>query len=135
MKVYQKLASPVGALKRCQERNNEEWVDRHQDTIDELMQGAPSGSGVDSGTELLIPQCGDERIVLSCDYHHMDDNGMYSGWTHHQISVTPSFVGGFTLKISGPNRNQIKDYLGDLFHQWLDQDLSKVFADRRVCAL
>jgi hypothetical protein len=45
----------------------------------------------------------------------MHDSGMYDGWTEHTIVLTPSFLGHFDMRISGHNRNEIKDYIADTF--------------------
>jgi len=44
----------------------------------------------------------------------MNDGGMYDGWTEHTVSITPAFA-GINVSVSGRNRNDIKDYLGDTF--------------------
>lgn len=121
-KFYQQIASTLDARKRCEERGNEEWEQKHQETLDALMGYAPSGSGIDKGIDLLEGQCGPEKLVFSSDYHHMNEHGMYCGWTSHQVSVSPSFH-GFSLKVSGRNHNEIKDYLHDVFATWLDQEV------------
>jgi hypothetical protein len=54
----------------------------------------------------------------------MNDNGMYDGWTTHQVIVTPSLAFGFTLKITGRDRNQIKDYLSETYHYALEQHIA-----------
>lgn len=87
------------------------WVRKH----------GPSGSGVDMGTK-LIP-CSPEAIKLSCSFHHMDENGYYCGWTDHVVTARPSFVFGMTLTLSGPNKNDIKDYLHGLYYDWLSSEI------------
>ena len=82
----------------------------------------PSGSGVDSGTKLLDNSTPD-RLVFQADFHHMDENGFYDGWTEHQIIVTPSLAYGFNVRITGRNRNEIKDYLADLFNHIFNMEV------------
>ena len=53
----------------------------------------------------------------------MDDAGFYDGWTGHTITITPSFS-GINLRISGPNRNDIKDYLYETFDYALSRDVT-----------
>jgi hypothetical protein len=76
----------------------------------------PSGSGVDIGTKLDLGESTSDKLVFSASFHHMDEHGGYDGWTDHKIIVTPSLQFGFNLKITGRDRNQIKDYLSDIFH-------------------
>ena len=45
------------------------------------------------------------------------------GWTEPTIVVTPTLSSGFNLKITGRDRNQIKDYLGELFQVALSADI------------
>jgi hypothetical protein len=44
----------------------------------------------------------------------MNDGGFYDGWTEHTVVVTPSFR-GINLRISGRDRNQIKEYLYETY--------------------
>lgn len=60
----------------------------------------------------------------------MNDAGYYDGWTEHTITVTPAFIGGFELSISGRNRNDIKDYISEVFNQALSQRMSLETAAR-----
>src|SRR5262245_22807771 len=121
-KLYQQIASTVGAYHRCIASNNQEWTDKHLAALHEFEKELPSGSGIDSGTKIDVDVSGDEKIVLLTAYHHMDENGMYDGWTEHKITVTPSFS-GFHLAISGRDRNGIKDYLHDTYSFALDAEL------------
>jgi len=54
----------------------------------------------------------------------MNENGYYDGWTSHTVTVTPGWNGP-ELRITGRDRNQIKDYLYDTFHYALCEQLSK----------
>ena len=115
MKLYQKIASLLRSIESCRNTGNATWEANHTATLEDLMEEMPSGSGVDSGTKLLdssTPDC----LIFQADFHHMDENGFYDGWTEHQIIVTPSLAYGFNVRITGRNRNDIKDYLADLFN-------------------
>lgn len=86
---------------------------------DYVKKHGPSGSGIDRGvvfSSFSTPL----RLVFDVDFHHMDEHGSYDGWTSHKVIVTPTF-GGFDVRVTGSNRNQIKDYLGDTFHHWLGE--------------
>jgi len=122
-KVYQKIAALIVARNNCINPGNVEWFDKHTERLDEIAKNhLPSGSGVDSGTEIDLDRSTEKKIVLNTSYHHMNDGGMYDGWTDHTITATPSFD-GFDLKVSGRDRNQIKDYLGDLFYHALMEEI------------
>lgn len=109
-----KLASAIAAMKRCKESGND-YVDTWQDQIDEACEHLPSGSGIDSGVKLLIDECRDQKLVFSFGFHHMNENGYYDGWTDHKLIITPEF-GGYKLRITGRDRNMIKDYLYEVFN-------------------
>lgn len=114
--VYKLIASTMQAYKNCIESNNTLWRDRHRELLDLIQRDIlPSGSGVDCGCKLNFDKSTAMRIVIDFSYHHMNDAGMYDGWTEHQLTVTPSFQ-GIDLRISGKDRDNIKDYLYDLFH-------------------
>lgn len=120
VRVYEELAARIVARQNCIASNND-YRATHEETIDQLVKDfLPSGSGVDSGTQVNLDRSNGDRLVLEAGYHHMNDSGMYDGWTEHTITVTPSFIGRFDLRIDGRNRNGIKDYLAELFHTALD---------------
>ena len=119
--LYRRLASVIEARLNCQASGNVEWEGRHSETIARLVENLPSGSGWDDGTHIELSSSHTNKIVLYGEYHHMDD-GMYDGWTKHTITVTPNLVNGFSLRISGPNRGDIKEYLYQLFDEALREN-------------
>lgn len=125
------IAKAVGSLKRCQDNDNTEWAEKHANALLELMESAPSGSGIDCGTKLLEESTA-EHLQFGADYHHMDEGGGYDGWTTHVIHVTPSFETGFDLRITGRDRNQIKQYLADVYSAWLGEDIEQWVGYPRV---
>lgn len=76
----------------------------------------PSGSGFDCGTSFDMNASTINKLVFVTSFHHMSEHGTYTNWTEHNVTVTPSFIGGFDIKVSGRNHNNIKDYIGDTFH-------------------
>ena len=97
------------------------------------MDEAPSGSGIDTGTELDLEATNENRIVFTCGFHHMDENGCYDGWTEHKILIKPTFA-GFDIRVTGRDRNQIKEYLADEFHNWLSKPLPEYIRDLHLVA-
>jgi hypothetical protein len=69
---------------------------------------------------MLDPSSNSERIIIKTAFHHMIE-GMYDGWTHHVITVRPSFNGGIRVTVGGKDRAGIKQYLGDLFWEALQE--------------
>lgn len=121
--IYERLASIYGAIKRCQESNNLEWLSKHQEKFCKIMNDAPSGSGIDAGTTIDLDKSTTQKLIFYTSYHHMDEHGHYDGWTEHTIIVTPSLETGIKLRITGRNRNDIKDYLYDVFRTWLTEEI------------
>ena len=87
----------------------------------------PSGSGFDSGTNLDWNKSTAEKLVFETAFHHMDSNGFYSGWTHHTVTIRPSLVFGFTVTVSGRNRNEIKDYIAESMQSALSAEYDTAF--------
>jgi len=103
--LYREFSSLIGAIAWCNESGNSEWHGKHHDSLNRLLDFMPSGSGVDSGTKLDLETSTPEKLVFHADYHHMNECGMYDGWTEHTITVRPSLQFGITLSVSGRNRN------------------------------
>lgn len=121
-KLYQELASRIVAIANCVKSNNQEWLAKHTQTAHELVKEfMPSGSGIDTGTKLDIDESNGDKLVFDFGFHHMNDAGMYDGWTEHRAIVTPSLMSGFDIKITGRDRNQIKEYLHEIFSFALEQ--------------
>jgi hypothetical protein len=114
------IARTLEAHANCVKNNNTEWKIRWEEKLVELEGKLPHGSGVDNGVEIDMSSTAD-KIVLTVSFHHMDENGFYDGWTDHKAIVRPSF-GGINIKITGKNRNEIKEYLADLFHHVLTSE-------------
>jgi hypothetical protein len=115
--LFRQLARSLAAMNNCRKNGNLDWIDKHERNIEELVyQFMPRGSGVDNGTKFNFEKSTPEKLVFDFGYHHMDEHGFYDGWTEHTLTVRPSLQFGVDLKISGRNRNEIKDYLHDLFH-------------------
>jgi hypothetical protein len=117
--LYKVLAAQVARYHRIRENPERFAVKAYEVELEIaalVKQHMPSGSGIDCGTTLpLILPLG-EKLVFGCEFHHMDENGSYDGWTSHTIVVTPSLQFDFCIKIGGRDRNQIKEYLHDVYH-------------------
>lgn len=113
------IAETIAALQHCDRSGNTEWRHRHAARLSQLAARLPSGSGIDAGTTIDVDASTTDRIVLRTSFRHMTDDGMYDGWTEHRIVVRPSFLGTIDIQISGRNRNDIKDYLSDIFTRTL----------------
>ena len=124
MKLYRELASLVQARLNCAESGSVEGFEKHKARIRHLVTHfMPSGSGFDCGTQLDLDESTPEKLVFYTDFHHMNEAGYYDGWTEHRITVRPSLAFGFTLTISGKNRNEIKDYIHQVFDCALNEEI------------
>ena len=106
--------------KRHGERfENDQLIESANVKLKAIKNSLPSGSGFDNGTYLVEDESGDSKLVFETAYHHMNSDGFYCGWTHHVVTITPSFVGKFDIKVSGVNKNDITDYIADIFSESL----------------
>ena len=143
--LYKKLASAVQARMNCAEsmarlnpnavtadtpiaenewHQKNEWFETHGECIAQLVSDFfPSGSGWDCGTKIDLDNSHADKLVFYGDYHHTNDGGFYDGWTSHTLTVTPSLVFDFHLHVSGRNRNEIKDYLAEMFESALHTEI------------
>ncbi len=117
--------SAQNIAKRPEASNSQYWCDKHRDTIDSLVkQHMPHGSGFDAGTIIDLDASHADKLVFHTSFHHMNDGGFYDGWTEHTITVTPALHGDFHLRISGRNRNDIKEMVYQDFDYLLRTDVT-----------
>lgn len=122
--LVREIASLLQAYQTCVERGNGEWRTKHEANITYLVKNfMPSGSGIDCGTKLDWETSNPNKLVFDMSYHHMNDAGYYDGWTEHKVIVTPSLQFGFDLKITGRNRNDVKEYLTETYHLALEEEI------------
>lgn len=107
--------------------------------LDLCKKHLPSGSGFDAGTQLDQDACEiayrefPGRLWFEASFHHMDEYGGYDGWTEHNVVVVPVF-GGFDIKVSGINKNGIKEYIAEVFHNALMTDVEYEPIPKRTAA-
>jgi hypothetical protein len=144
--LYSELARRVQARRNCAQKleklnpnavsatvemkDNEwhqtfQWQDKHTETIQMLVKAhMPSGSGFDSGTKIDLERSHADKLVFTTAFHHMNENGYYDGRTEHTVTVTPSLADEFNIRISGRNRNDIKQVIYDSFDWELRRDVT-----------
>ncbi len=116
------LQSLLEARSNCLRTGNAEWFERHTEAIHRIeLEYLPSGAGIDNGTIVDLDKSTPVRLVLRAPYHHMTQDGYYDGWTDYTVSVRPLFT-GISVTVLGRDRNQIKDYLSDVFHECLSRE-------------
>jgi len=122
MKTYEWIARKVVAINNCRAAGLDNWRERHTEELEAFVRdGAPSGGGFDCGTRIDLDseRSNARRLVFTTAFHHLDEHGSYDGWTEHIVTVRANLALGFELTVSGRNRNGIKDYIADMFHDWL----------------
>jgi hypothetical protein len=114
--IAAKIFARSGSLKA----GNLEWFNRHTESINKAVsQFMPSGSGFDNGTTIDLSSGDGSRLIFTTSFHHMNPDGFYTHWTEHKVTVKPDLVFGFTVQVSGRNDNDVKSYIGDVFHDAL----------------
>tara|TARA_Y100000114_G_scaffold154644_1_gene177066 strand:+ start:3178 stop:3585 length:408 start_codon:yes stop_codon:yes gene_type:complete len=83
----------------------------------------PSGGGFDGGTTVDGDRTSDIKLVFKTAFHHMNDMGFYTKWTEHAVIITPTFR-GVDVRVTGRDHNDIKDYIGDVFHEVMTREMS-----------
>jgi len=113
---YSKIANLFVAHENCVASKNTEYQFRHAEKIGEMVDNyLPSGSGFDSGTRFVWEESNRNKLVFNTAFHHMNGDGYYDGWTEHKVIVTADLLFGFQIKVTGKNRNDIKEYIAGCF--------------------
>lgn len=124
--VIYHIYSCAVARDNCTDTNNSDWYDRHDARLYALVnEFLPSGSGFDNGTSLLDWCNRKQRVRFKTSFHHMNDVGIYCGWTDHIITVRPAFD-GLTVDVGGRNANGIKGYIQNVFYTVLSSKIDFV---------
>ena len=124
--LYRFIAQRLHAHETCKQSGNSDWALRHANAIRQAVESTlPHGSGFDAGTELDFAASRPERLVFSTSFHHMDEFGGYGGWTEHTVIVTPSLSFGINVRVTGRDRNGIKEYIGEAFDTALQSEYSE----------
>jgi hypothetical protein len=112
--LVEQIDFTIGALQSCKKSNNEEWCEKHLESIKQIEKRLPSGGGIDAGCKINIDESGPNKIVIDTSFRFTDDNGYYTNWRDYKIVVTPSFH-GININVKGVNQRDIKDYLEFVF--------------------
>lgn len=128
------LASLVDAYHRCclhtANEAQREWASRHAQTVAQLTDLLPHGSGLDGVVLCEIALSTEDKLVITAEYHHMNENGYYDGWATYTLTVRPSLAHGFTVHASGGSREarryaaDTREYLAEIFEAALRQHVA-----------
>lgn len=132
---YSALSSALVAFNNCVSRGSNAMAAQWSEYMARITkQHAPSGSGFDCGTTFCYSDSTADKLVFSTSFHHMDEHGAYDGWTEHSVIVTPSFS-GIHVRVTGRDRNEIKDYIANAFYSLAEATPEKIVIDTaRVAA-
>lgn len=124
-KVYKELAQRIQARMNCEKSGNTEWLNKHEAVINELIGMLPHGSGLNYEWELDYKKSHANNIILYMSYDTMDEAGYYDIVVNFTLQITPSLISGYDLHIKGNfgKYQDIKDYLYDILHEALNQDI------------
>ena len=132
--LYKHIASLIQAIESCERSGNVEWNEKHRVTLEQLGKNhLPSGSGIDNGVWIDRSNSTPDKLIFEFAFHHMNDAGMYCGWTDHFAIVTPSLslLYNFHIEFTGmelevekywdeendkPLSVTVEDDLGDYLH-------------------
>ena len=96
--------------------NNPTHAELGAEALERLESHLPSGSGLDLGPRIDDRSRENHIVISHCDFHHMSEHGFYDGWTEHTVVITPSLAWGIDVRVTGRDRNEIKEYIGEIFH-------------------
>lgn len=119
--LYQEIARRLVAMENCRKSGNVEWLQNHGAAISHYVaEHFPHGSGFDGGVTFDFDDSTPDRLIFLTAFHHMNESGMYDGWTEHKLTVRPSLAFGYDLRIGGRDRDGIKEYIAECFAACLD---------------
>ena len=118
MKVYQKMArlvdwNPTGGY----------IISKNEQMEDLVKNYLPSGSGFD-GDISIDERSTDEKIIIRVEYHHMDTNGFYDGWSTFKVIITASMAYNYCMQVKG--ESVVRKYF---YHVGFDDFVISVFRD------
>ena len=117
--VIAEIAGAVDAIHRLKAMGRTKTKSDWQEFLRWIeVQHLPRGAGIDNGTTIDWEASTRTKVIIYTAYHHMNDAGYYDGWTGHTVTVKPAF-NGVEISVKGPNRDDINDYLAEIFEEAL----------------
>jgi len=129
MEVYREIAGIFGAYLNCIKAGADEWKLNHNDRIYRLVDDL---SGGQLELEFNFEKSRVDRLVLTGDYHCMDDAGGWDGWLSFEVVITPSLQFGYIQSFRGQTANgyqyrkywrSLEDYLCECISFGLGLDI------------
>lgn len=132
--LYQNIARIIGILHLHVEDIPQETLNRiGERTLYYEKNCLPRGSGFDVGTTIDENQSKPDRLVLTFEYHHMNEHGFYCGWSQWSCIIKPCLQFGYTMRFmchgladqSWEIRQMVDSNFRDYLHQVFSHDLNK----------
>lgn len=127
MKIYQSLAQSISAKHNA----NFYWPEYADDTIAKYF---PHGGGFDGKTKFDHEKSTENKLVITTEFHAMDENGYYDGWYYITVTVKPSLLFDYTIDLNfhgDKDKHFLRDYIADTFHEILRQENDISICDYR----
>jgi len=119
--LIQWISIALEASKVSHPKDRQHIAERWSDLLDDIENNLLlSGSGFDAGTALDREKSTNNKIVFTTSFHHMNEHGFYVRWTEHKVTLSPEFVGGPSIEVSGRNYRDIKEHIAHAFLCCLD---------------
>jgi hypothetical protein len=119
IRIYQKIAQELKVINNPNADSH--WYDNAIANLEYIEKELlPYGSGIDNGCQIDLTKSTPNKIVIRCDFHHMNENGYYTIWTTHECIITPDLGYEFDMKMTGRDKNGIKDYLCDAIYSTIE---------------
>jgi hypothetical protein len=125
-KLYQVIANALMALTNA---TTKEWKQNWNDRLDQIERDLlPNGSGFDTRPKIhrQLYNRSKDTFKIDFEFHHMNDIGMYDGWTIHTISVKADLINELHCTINGPNKRGCKEYFYDVYQVALTKTVTWV---------
>jgi len=91
------------------------------DTIDNILEALPSGSGFDCDWEHIKTQR-NKLEVFETYFHNMNENGYYNGFTRLRLKIDLNNLSDFKLGLKGESKYYInKDYYDTTIYYALEE--------------
>lgn len=118
-----RLVQVLRAYQNCEQSGNREWAEAHWQTAMNLNAAClPSGSGINTPVKMSEWEKVPLQLTFAVEFQHMSDAG-WTGWTNHDVIVTAD-LSGPNVRVTGRDKNGIKDYLTELFYDVFAREVS-----------
>jgi hypothetical protein len=129
--LYNSPASKIAAIENCRTSGNIEEIARHTAAILYLVERyMQADAGIEHGTCIDFSNSNQNHIVFDTRFDHTPEGSYSACWTRHKVIVTPALVCDFDIRITGRDRNGVKEDLREMF----DEALRTVVTRPAECA-